>query len=62
MLFVRCKGGFSHHPEESVTAEDVQIGLDVMIDFLLKLESEPAAPARKAATIERRQLQLNSIS
>jgi allantoate deiminase len=49
MLFVRCKGGLSHHPDESVTAEDVQIGVDVMIDFLLKLGSEPAAPARKVA-------------
>jgi allantoate deiminase len=23
MLFVRCKGGISHHPAESVMAEDV---------------------------------------
>lgn len=28
MLFVRCKGGISHHPAESVTAEDVALALD----------------------------------
>lgn len=39
MLFVRCKGGISHHPAESVTVEDVGTALDVFCDMLLKLET-----------------------
>lgn len=34
MLFVRCKGGISHNPEESVATEDVGAVLDVMGRFL----------------------------
>ncbi|UPQ89333.1 allantoate amidohydrolase [Vibrio sinaloensis] len=34
MLFVRCKGGVSHHPAESILAEDVAAGLKVMAAFL----------------------------
>jgi allantoate deiminase len=30
MLFVRCAGGVSHHPGESVTEHDVAIALDVV--------------------------------
>ena len=37
MLFVRCKGGVSHHPAESVTTEDVEIALDVTSRFLEQL-------------------------
>jgi allantoate deiminase len=33
MLFVRCKGGISHNPAESVTVEDVAVGLSVMCAF-----------------------------
>lgn len=28
MLFVRCEGGISHHPAESVTADDVALAID----------------------------------
>ena len=34
MLFVRCRGGISHNPAESVTTEDVQVALDVTSRFL----------------------------
>jgi allantoate deiminase len=34
MLFVRCKGGISHNPAESVTAEDVSVAIDVLSRFL----------------------------
>ena len=34
MLFVRCKGGISHNPAESVTAEDVSVSIDVLSRFL----------------------------
>ena len=37
MLFVRCKGGISHHPDESATAEDVSVAIAVMNDFLHSL-------------------------
>ena len=34
MLFVRCKGGVSHHPAESVEAADVAVAVDVLGRFL----------------------------
>jgi allantoate deiminase len=34
MLFVRCKGGISHNPAESVTADDVAVSIDVLSRFL----------------------------
>ncbi len=37
MLFVRCKNGISHHPDESVKKEDVQVAINVMNDFLFGL-------------------------
>ena len=41
MLFVRCKGGVSHNPAESVTTEDVAVAIDV-------LEPLPGAAGRQA--------------
>jgi allantoate deiminase len=37
MLFVRCKAGISHHPDESVSAKDVRVAIAVMNDFLKTL-------------------------
>jgi len=37
MLFVRCKGGISHHPEESASEADIRIAIAVMGDFLQRL-------------------------
>lgn len=34
MLFVRCKGGISHHPDESVKADDVEIAIRTLMAFL----------------------------
>ena len=34
MLFVRCKGGISHHPSESVQLEDVAVAIEVAGRFL----------------------------
>jgi allantoate deiminase len=39
MLFVRCLGGVSHNPAESVTVEDVGVAIEVM-DRFLKLLAE----------------------
>jgi allantoate deiminase len=46
MLFVRCKGGISHHPGESVTVEDVAMAIAVMNDFLLLLANPQKLPSR----------------
>jgi allantoate deiminase len=34
MLFIRCKNGISHHPDESVKSADARAALEVMNDFL----------------------------
>ena len=39
---VRCRGGLSHHPLESVAAEDVAAALKVMDNFLRLLAQSPA--------------------
>jgi len=38
MLFVRCKGGVSHNPAESVDAADVGVAIDVLGRFLATVE------------------------
>lgn len=37
MLFIRCKGGVSHHPDESVKTADVAVALDVLTRAVLEL-------------------------
>jgi allantoate deiminase len=37
MLFVRCRGGISHHPGESVKPGDMRVALDVMNHFIGQL-------------------------
>lgn len=39
MLFVRCAGGVSHHPDESITKEDVCYAADALKRMLLALSS-----------------------
>ena len=34
MLFVRCRGGISHNPAESVTTDDVAVAIDVLDRFI----------------------------
>jgi allantoate deiminase len=38
MLFVRCKGGISHSPLESITEEDAAAGAKVFFNFIEKFE------------------------
>jgi allantoate deiminase len=40
MLFVRCAGGLSHHPDESVSAQDAQAALDALHAFVTELAAE----------------------
>jgi allantoate deiminase len=37
MLFVRCKGGISHHPDESVRLEDIRLATSVIGSFIEQL-------------------------
>ncbi|MBZ5876856.1 MULTISPECIES: M20 family metallo-hydrolase [Chromohalobacter] len=37
MLFVRCRGGLSHHPDEAITTEDAEAATRVMMAFLCGL-------------------------
>ena len=37
MLFVRNPGGISHHPDESVKAEDLPIALEVLDELVTRL-------------------------
>jgi len=43
MLFLRCKGGVSHHPDESVTRHDVAAALDAFEAAVLALAEAAAA-------------------
>lgn len=40
MYFVRCKGGVSHHPDESVMEADVALALDALGKTLLQLAAQ----------------------
>jgi allantoate deiminase len=35
MLFVRCREGLSHHPDEFAEAEDIALAVDVLAEFLV---------------------------
>jgi len=41
MLFIRCAGGISHTPAESITAEDAETGVQILISFLQNFRPEP---------------------
>jgi len=38
MLFVRCKGGVSHHPDEAITASDAEMGARALLEFIRKFQ------------------------
>lgn len=44
MLFVRCAGGVSHHPAESVAEEDVAVAIETLARFLALLAEEGGRP------------------
>jgi allantoate deiminase len=37
MLFVRCRDGLSHHPDEFTSAADIDVALRVVVDFLERI-------------------------
>ncbi len=59
MLFVRCKGGVSHHPDEAVTKADVAAALDAYEAAVLALAaSPPLAEALEGRPVDDRMRQL----
>jgi allantoate deiminase len=42
MVFVRCAGGVSHTPEESISAADAEVGVEVLVSFLKNFLPEAA--------------------
>ncbi|HVY35123.1 MAG TPA: M20/M25/M40 family metallo-hydrolase, partial [Caulobacteraceae bacterium] len=40
MLFIRCEGGISHNPLESVADDDVDVAIRVLSDFIERLALE----------------------
>jgi allantoate deiminase len=40
MLFVRCRRGLSHHPDEYVQPRDLGLALGIVVDFLTRLASK----------------------
>jgi allantoate deiminase len=39
MLFVRCKGGISHNPAESITEADADVAVRVLLEAVKRLGS-----------------------
>ncbi|HZZ19745.1 MAG TPA: allantoate amidohydrolase [Opitutaceae bacterium] len=37
MLFVRCREGLSHHPDEHVEPKDLGTALEILVDFLIRM-------------------------
>ena len=50
MLFVRCKGGISHHPAESVKAADVAKAIATLREFVALVASRKVRQGRKGRT------------
>ena len=40
MLFVRCRDGLSHHPDEHAAPQDLAVALRVVVDFLQNLAAQ----------------------
>ena len=40
MLFVRSPGGVSHHPDEAVIPQDVELALAAMVEFVRRVAGE----------------------
>jgi len=46
MIFVRCKGGISHNPAESITAEDADMGARALLRFIRNFDPKARPAAR----------------
>jgi allantoate deiminase len=55
MLFVRCgNGGISHHPSETMTAEDAEVATKALLHFFENYQP-PAFAANAAQRVDRTQ-------
>jgi allantoate deiminase len=51
VLFVRCRDGISHNPEESITTEDADLAVRVLVDFVRHFHfTVPLPDDRKACS------------
>lgn len=48
MIFVRCRGGVSHHPDEHVDDEDVETGARVLLDVIENFRDEGRKKEKQA--------------
>jgi allantoate deiminase len=48
MLFVRCRAGLSHHPDEYASPKDISVALKVLVDFLQSESISASASATSA--------------
>jgi allantoate deiminase len=49
MLFVRCKGGISHHPDESVKTSDVAHAIAVLAEAVRTIGARYSSPGARVA-------------
>lgn len=52
MLFIRCEGGISHNPAESVTEADCALAAQAMLGFVDKLSNQLSLSSRTSAQRE----------
>ena len=38
MIFLRCKDGISHNPAESITVEDADLGVQVLLETVRRVD------------------------
>ncbi len=38
MIFLRCKDGISHNPAESITVEDADVGVRVLLETVRRVD------------------------
>ncbi|HQS03289.1 MAG: allantoate amidohydrolase [Halothiobacillus sp. 24-54-40] len=51
MLFVRCTGGISHHPDEFVSAHDAEIAVDILM-IALEKQAQSVLSAHSSSGLE----------
>ena len=47
MLFLRCRDGLSHHPDEYVSPEDMELGLAVLADTVAEISAMARRPSEQ---------------
>lgn len=47
MIFVKCREGLSHHPDEYAAPEDIQAGTAVLLDVMLRMTTQQNRNPRK---------------